>query len=175
MRHQKRARNGCRSHHQHVGAAVAAFGLQGKPLVHAKAVLLVDDGNARSRNFTSSWNNACVPMRMSISPAASRAKIFFARLALLASGEQPDPQGPLLLANGSMVSEMLPRQHFRRRHQRRLRARLPLRSPSPISATTVLPEPTPPWRRRSMRSRCPPCPRRSRRAPSLLRAGERER
>ena len=44
MRHQQRARDRRRRHDQHVGAAAAALGLQREALMHAEAVLLVDDG-----------------------------------------------------------------------------------------------------------------------------------
>ena len=47
VRHQQRARDGRRRHHQHVGAAGAALRLQREPLVHAEAVLLVDDGEGQ--------------------------------------------------------------------------------------------------------------------------------
>ena len=53
MRHQKRARNGRRRHHQHVGAAVAALGLQRQTLMHAEAMLLVDDGEGEVLEPTS--------------------------------------------------------------------------------------------------------------------------
>ena len=48
MRHQQRARDRRRRHDEHAGAALAAaLGLQGEALVHAEAVLLVDDGEGQ--------------------------------------------------------------------------------------------------------------------------------
>ncbi len=43
MRHQKRARDRRRRHHEHVGGAIRAFSLKRQALVHAEAVLFVDD------------------------------------------------------------------------------------------------------------------------------------
>ena len=45
MRHQKCPRNGRRRHHQYIGVVVGALGLQRHALVHAEAMLLVDDGD----------------------------------------------------------------------------------------------------------------------------------
>ncbi len=46
VRHQQGARDRRGGHDQHAGAAFAALGLQGEALMHAEAVLLVDDGKA---------------------------------------------------------------------------------------------------------------------------------
>ena len=45
-REEERARDRRGGHDQHAGAAFAALGLQGEALMHAEAVLLVDDGKA---------------------------------------------------------------------------------------------------------------------------------
>ena len=100
----------------------AALGLQREPLMHAEAVLLVDDGEGEIlEGDIGSWNSACVPTRMSISPAASRSSSAL-RSALLAAGEQRNAQARL--REGRDGLGVLAREHLGRRHQRRLRARL---------------------------------------------------
>ena len=42
VRHQQRARDRRRRHHENIGAVVAALGLQGQALMDAEAMLLVD-------------------------------------------------------------------------------------------------------------------------------------
>ena len=79
--------------------------------------------SARSRNATSSWNSAWVPTRRSISPMREALQRFGALLAALASGQDGDANAGLFRKRRD-GGEMLARQDFGRRHQRRLAAGL---------------------------------------------------
>ena len=53
-------------------AGARAFHAQREALVHAEAMLLVDDREAEiARTRTSSWNSACVPTAICVSPPAT--------------------------------------------------------------------------------------------------------
>ena len=123
MRHDERARDGRRRHDQHVGAGAAALGLQRQALVHAEAVLLVDDGEGEIAE-----DHVRLEQRVraddDVDVAAGEAlQHLLARAALLAPREQADAQAGLLGQRRDGF-EMLAGEHFRRRHQRRLRAGL---------------------------------------------------
>ena len=79
--------------------------------------------SARSRKTTASWNSACVPTTMSIAPVARPARIVGALAALFAAG-QDRGRSPAALGQRRDGREMLARQDFGRRHQRRLAAGL---------------------------------------------------
>ena len=128
MRHDQRARDRRRRHDQHVGAGAAALRLQRQALVHAEAVLLVDDGEGEVAE-----DDVRLEQRVraddDVDVAAGEAlEQFLARAALLAPGEQPDAQ-PGLVGERRDRFQVLARQHFRRRHQRRLARRPPPRWP----------------------------------------------
>ena len=143
------ARDRRRGHDQDVDRL--ALGAEREALVHAEAVLLVDDGKRRGRGTTtSSWNSAWVPTAMSMLPSASPASDRPALGAAVAAGEERDRKpGPA--ASGAMRSKCW-------------RARI---SVGAISAACrpgldgarhgeerrprSCPEPTSPWSRRSMR------------------------
>ena len=105
----------------------------------------------RSRNSTSSWNSACVPTSRSSSPAASRARMSARSRAALAAGEDRDAQA------GGLGERRDASRDAGAREFRSAPSGRPAGRPRPTvaaasSATTVLPEPTSPCSRRSMRS-----------------------
>ena len=61
--------------------------------MHAEAMLLVDDDRARSLNAICSWNSACVPIRISMSPALSASRISVRSRPRPAAREQRNAQG----------------------------------------------------------------------------------
>ena len=127
VRHQERARDRRRRHDQEVGAALARFlaalALQGKALVHAEAVLLVDDGERQVLEL-----NVGLEQRMRADQDVDLAALQplqerFARLALLAARQQRDGEAGVVGKGGDGL-RVLARQHLGRRHQGRLRAGL---------------------------------------------------
>ena len=86
-----------------------------------------------------------------MSPRASRASVRRAR-APRSRPVSSATRMPAASASGAMVLEVLAREDFGRRHQRRLPAGLDHGRGMASSATTVLPEPTSPCSSRSMRS-----------------------
>ena len=121
MRHQQRARDRRRGHDQHVGAGAVALRLQRQPLVHAEAVLLVDDGEGEVAEHHVRLEQR-VRADEDVDLARGQAiEQVLARAALLAPREQGDAQAGLLGERRNRF-QVLAREHFRRRHERRLRA-----------------------------------------------------
>ena len=123
MRHEQRARDRRRRHDQHAGAALAALGLQGQALVHAEAVLLVDDGEGqvlerdiRLEQGVRADQDVDVAGREPLQQLGARA-------ALLAPREQRHAQAGGIGERRDGLG-VLARQHLGRRHQRGLRAGL---------------------------------------------------
>ena len=87
---QQRARDRRRRHHQELGAASCAFGLQREALMHAEAMLLVDD---RKREIAE--RDVVLEQRMRADDdvdlaRGERGQDRVARAALLAAGEERD-------------------------------------------------------------------------------------
>ena len=121
--HQQRARDRRSGHHQHVGAAAAALGLQGETLVYAEAVLLVDDGEGEVAEGHVLLEQG-VRADQDVDLAGGQAlEQFGARAALLAAGKQAEAQAGGFGQRRHGVG-MLARQHLGRGHQGRLRAAL---------------------------------------------------
>ena len=96
VRHQKCARDWRRGHHQDVCATAAAFGLQCQSLMNAEAMLLVDHGKRQIAE-----HDVILEQRMRADQDVDFAigKVFeneFARPALFASGQKPEPQSCLV-------------------------------------------------------------------------------
>ena len=106
----------------------------------------------RSANATSSWNSAWVPTASAISPARQARRAAPSRAAaLVAPGQQRELHARCRAPAARCVAQMLARQDLGRRH-----AAPPGRRPRPRSAwraapPRVLPLPTSPCSRRSMR------------------------
>ena len=106
---------------------------------------------ARDRGMRrSSWNSACVPTAMSMSPRASAQRASRAFRAPC-RGRSAARRAGRPLRQAARWSRVLAREDLGRRHQRGLPPGLDHVAMA-ISATTVLPEPTSPCSRRSMRS-----------------------
>ena len=124
VRHQQRARDRRRRHDQHVGAAAAALGLQRQALVHAEAVLLVDDGEGQVLE-----HHVGLEQRVRADEDVDLAAPPAARAARRARGPSRGPSagqgaGRRLVGERRDGVGMLARQHLGRRHQRGLRAGL---------------------------------------------------
>ena len=104
MRHHQRARDRRRRHDQHVGAP-CALARQREALVHAEAMLLVDDGKAEilERDVLLEQRVRADQRCRSRRPPG-RSSSLGARAALLAAGEQRQRAGRRLSASGAMVS-----------------------------------------------------------------------
>ena len=117
----QRARDRRRRHHQHVGRV--ALGGDGKPLVDAETVLLVDDGEdevVEGHRFLEQRMGADDDVDLAAGEAGQRVGAF---AALFAAGEDGDAQAGLFGQRRDR-RQMLARQDFGRRHQRRLAAGL---------------------------------------------------
>ena len=125
---------------------------QRQPLMHAEAVLLVDDRKCQiAKGDVVLEQRVGADHQIDIAGGERRQHLgaFAAALAAGQDGEADAGRGRERRDGG----EMLPRQDFGRRHQRRLTAGLDDVAAA-SSATTVLPEPTSPCSSRNMRCGC---------------------
>ncbi len=115
------ARNRRRGHHQHVdGAALAR---QRQPLVHAEAVLLVDHREREIAKLDAFLEQRMGAHEQIDSSGVKRIEQLVALGAAFAAGEYRKRDAGRLGERGNAL-EMLPREDFGRRHDRRLMAGL---------------------------------------------------
>ena len=122
-REQQRARDRRRGHHQKLGARACALGLEREPLMHAEAMLLVDDDQAEVFE-----GDLLLEQRVRADQDVDVARLervedLGALASALAAREQRNAQASRR-AEAADGLKMLARQQFGRRHQCRLRAGL---------------------------------------------------
>ncbi len=122
-REQQRARDRRRGHHQELGAAAAALRLKPEPLMHAEAVLLVDDHEGEVLEGDRLLKQRVGADQDVDAPVAQARKDLLPLLATLAPGEKGDAK---TRRRGEALDglEVLPGEQLGRRHQRRLSAGL---------------------------------------------------
>ena len=123
MRHEQGARDRRRGHHQHAGPAFPALGLQGEALVHAEAVLLVDDGKGEVSELDVRLEQRVRADQDVDLAALESLQQRGARPAFLATREQGKAQAGGMGKGGDGIG-VLARQHLGRRHQGGLGSRL---------------------------------------------------
>ena len=120
--------------------------------MHAEAVLLVDHREAEvAERDVLLEQRVGAEDDVDLAGCDAPASVGCARRALVAAGEQGDAQARRLGQRREPL-KVLAGEDLGRRHQRRLRGPLSTTLAMASSATTVLPEPTSPCSRRSMRS-----------------------